>query len=134
MTYDSYLRQTETLSDREKEALLFEKMRGRVILAMRSSEFSLERAKVIADLRRLWSHIATLAADQDNKLPKEIRANIVSIALAMVRDLDEDKPDLDFQAEVLGNFAAGLRSHATQPQAPQSADMSAAVSVERTIP
>lgn len=110
MAYDSYARQTDLLSDREKEALVFEKLRGRVLIAMRASEFDLERARTLADLHRLWTHVVTLAGDADNQLPRDLRASIVSTALAMLRDLDTEKPDLEFQAEVLNNFANGLKS------------------------
>lgn len=110
MAYDSYARQTEMLSDREKEALVFEKLRGRVLIAMRASEFDLERTRTLADLHRLWTHVVALAGDRDNQLPRDLRARIVSTALAMLRDLEEETPDLEFQAEVLRNFADGLKS------------------------
>jgi flagellar biosynthesis regulator FlaF len=110
MTYNPYARQDELLSDREREARLFERMRGRVMLARQEGEFSLSRARTLADLHRLWTHVATLVSDDDNKLPTELRARIVSVAMAMLRDIDGDSPDLDFQAEVLQNFAEGLRT------------------------
>jgi len=112
MSYNPYARQDELLSDREREAKLFERMRGRVLLAMKEEDFSLSRARTLADLHRLWTHVATLVSDDDNKLPQELRARIVSVAMAMLRDLDGETPDLDFQAEVLGNFAEGLRTSA----------------------
>jgi len=110
MSYNPYARQDELLSDREREAKLFERMRGRVLLAMKEEDFSLSRARTLADLHRLWTHVATLVSDDDNKLPTELRARIVSVAMAMLRDIDGDSPDLDFQAEVLQNFAEGLRT------------------------
>lgn len=110
MAYDSYARQIDLLSDREKEALVFEKLRGRVLIAIRANEFDLERTRTLADLHRLWTHVIALAGDRDNKLPRDLRASIVSTALAMLRDLEEETPDLEFQAEVLRNFADGLRA------------------------
>jgi flagellar biosynthesis regulator FlaF len=112
MTYNPYARQDELLSDREREARLFERMRGRVLLARQEGEFSLSRTRTLADLHRLWTHVATLVSDDDNKLPEDLRARIVSVAMAMLRDLDGETPDLEFQAEVLGNFAEGLRTAA----------------------
>jgi flagellar biosynthesis regulator FlaF len=112
VSVNPYARQADILSDREREALLFEKMRGRILLAKDRSEFDLERTRALADLHRLWTHVATLVSDDDNKLPQELRASIVSVAMAMLRDLDGETPDLDFHAEVLGNFAEGLRATA----------------------
>lgn len=113
MSVNPYARQADMLSDREKEALLFEKMRGRVLLARQADEFDLSRARTIADLRRLWAQVATLVGDPDNRLPLELRASIISIAMAMLRDIESGNPDLEAQAEVLGNFAAGLKPAAS---------------------
>jgi len=46
--------------------------------------------------------------DPLNPLPAELRASIVSVGLAVQREMDNDSPDFDFLIEINENIAAGL--------------------------
>ena len=46
--------------------------------------------------------------DPLNALPQELRASIVSVGLAVQREMDRDAPDFDFLIAINENIAAGL--------------------------
>lgn len=69
---------------------------------------SMARVRALADNRRLWSMVVDLVRDPANQLPVAIRANLVSIGLAVHRELDAAEPDLLFLADVNDQIAAGL--------------------------
>lgn len=100
--------QPETL----REAELFERFSGRLKAVKDLPSHSVQRVKTVADVRRLWTHVYTMVVDPNNKLPPSLRAAIASTVNAAIRDLDSANPDLDFQIEILSNFAAGLRDAA----------------------
>lgn len=68
------------------------------------------RVRALADNRRLWSMVMDLVRDPANQLPVAIRANLVSIGLAVGREMDKAEPDFSFLAEVNEQIAAGLAS------------------------
>jgi len=69
---------------------------------------SLKRVRAIADNRLLWMTVADLMRDPVNALPTELRARIVSVGLAVQREMDRESPDFDFLIAVNENIAAGL--------------------------
>ena len=91
---------------RDQEADVFRYAIG----ALRSArdEDSVARVKALADNRRLWGMVTDLMLDPDNKLPEALRAQIISIGLAVQRNMDGDAPDFDFLIGVNENMAAGL--------------------------
>ena len=48
--------------------------------------------------------------DPANALPQSLRASIVSVGLAVQREMNRDAPDFDFLISVNENIAAGLSS------------------------
>ena len=46
------------------------------------------RVRALADNRRLWLTVADLMRDPENALPLELRASIVSVGLAVQREMD----------------------------------------------
>ena len=46
--------------------------------------------------------------DPLNALPQNLRASIVSVGLAVQREMDRDAPDFDFLIAINENIAAGL--------------------------
>lgn len=91
---------------RDQEADVFRYAIG----ALRSArdEGPLPRVKALADNRRLWGTVTDLMRDPDNKLPEALRAQIVSLGLAVQRNMDGEAPDFDFLIGVNENMAAGL--------------------------
>jgi flagellar biosynthesis regulator FlaF len=93
-------------SQRAQEADVFLRVTG----ALKSARVagSLQRIHAIADNRRLWITVTDLMRDPLNSLPQELRAGIVSVGLAVQREMDRDSPDFDFLIAINENIAAGL--------------------------
>jgi flagellar biosynthesis regulator FlaF len=68
----------------------------------------LDRARAVADNRRLWETVHGLVLDPGNAMVASLRAQIASVALAVIRECEAREPDLGFVAEVNDQFAAGL--------------------------
>ena len=93
-------------SQREQEADVFRRANG----ALKSARDAgpLQRVRAIADNRRLWLTVSDLMRDPLNALSVDLRADIVSVGLAVQREMDRDSPDFDFLIAINENIAAGL--------------------------
>jgi len=69
---------------------------------------ALDRARAVADNRRLWDAVHTSVGDPANALPQPLRAGLAQLALTVLRECDAAEPDLGFIAEVNEHTAAGL--------------------------
>jgi len=83
---------------------------ARATRAIRAAEGAgpLDRARAVADNRRLWDAVHGAVIDPDNALPVELRGQIAGVALAVIRECDSEQPDFAFIAETNEQFAAGL--------------------------
>jgi flagellar protein FlaF len=68
----------------------------------------IERVRALADNRRLWTTVGDLLRDGSNSLPVETRAGLVSIGLAVQREMDADEPNFDFLITINKHIADGL--------------------------
>jgi flagellar biosynthesis activator protein FlaF len=93
-------------SQRAQEADVFHRATGALKMARDSGP--IPRVRAIADNRRLWMTVADLMRDPLNSLPEDMRAAIVSVGLAVQREMDQDTPDFDFLISINENIAAGL--------------------------
>ncbi|MBW6398550.1 flagellar biosynthesis regulator FlaF [Roseomonas sp. HJA6] len=66
------------------------------------------RIRAVADNRRLWLAMETALVDPSNQLPTPMRAGLVSLGRAVLREMDTPSPDIDFLIEVNEQVAAGL--------------------------
>jgi len=90
---------------RVQEADVFHRVTG----ALRGvADDPLRRARALADNRRLWLAIEGAATDPLNGLPTPLRAGLVSIGRAVLRELDSPQPDVDFLIEMNEQVAGGL--------------------------
>lgn len=69
---------------------------------------TIARARAIADNARLWTAVIDLMRDPQNALPAALRASIVSVGLAVQREMQVEQPDLDFLIGINDDIAAGL--------------------------
>ena len=93
-------------SQREQEADVFRRASGALKAARNANP--IQRVQAIADNRRLWITVAGLMRDPLNALPEELRASIVSVGMAVQREMDQASPDFDFLIGINENIAAGL--------------------------
>jgi flagellar biosynthesis activator protein FlaF len=97
-------------SQREQEADVFRRATGALKAARQGGP--LPRVRAIADNRRLWLTVNDLMLDRLNPLPSNLRASIVSVGLAVQREMDRETPDFEFLIGVNENIAAGLSGSA----------------------
>ena len=102
----AYANATLHRSQREQEADVFRRANGALRAAR--SKGPIPRVRAIADNRRLWKTVVDLMRDPMNALPEELRAAIVSVGLAVEREMDRDTPDFDFLIQINDTIAAGL--------------------------
>ena len=93
-------------SQRQQEADVFRRAIG-ALKAARNGD-AIRRVRALADNRRLWMVLADLLRDPENALPVALRASILSVGLAVQREMDRDAPDFGFLIAVNENLAAGL--------------------------
>jgi flagellar biosynthesis regulator FlaF len=104
----AYEAATNNRSVREQEADVFRRAIGALKLARDAEPIS--RTRAIADNRRLWLAVTDLMRDPRNALPDELRASIVSVGLAVQREMDRVAPNFDFLISINENIADGLSS------------------------
>ena len=93
-------------SIREQEADIFRHAIG-ALRAARGAD-SLQRARAIADNRRLWLTVNDLMSDPGNALPTDLRASIVSVGISVRREMESKNPNFDFLISINEHMAAGL--------------------------
>jgi len=93
-------------SQREQEADVFRRAIG-ALKAARNAD-ALKRVRALADNRRLWMAVNDLMRDPNSNLPVPLRAQIVSVGMAVQREMDRDSPDFGFLIAINENIAAGL--------------------------
>ena len=97
-------------SPREAEADVFRRANG-ALRAARSDPVKSDpglHVRAVADNFRLWLLVGDLLRDPANALPEPLRAQIVSVAHAVQREIGQADPDLDFLIGINENIAAGL--------------------------
>jgi flagellar biosynthesis regulator FlaF len=91
---------------RDQEADVFRRATGALKVARDSGP--MPRVRAIADNRRLWLTVNDLMRDPLNRLPDALRASILSVGLAVQREMDRETPDFNFLISINENITAGL--------------------------
>jgi flagellar biosynthesis regulator FlaF len=91
---------------REQEADVFRRANGALRAARNAS--AADRARAIADNRRLWLLVSDLVLDPENALPVPLKAGLASIARTVQVEVRRPQPDFDFLIAINENIAAGL--------------------------
>lgn len=91
---------------REQEADVFH----RVVAGLRSarSGSSMAQVKALADTGLLWSTLIDLMRDPANAMPPPLRGSVISVGLAVQREVAGATPDFGFLIGVTEQIAAGL--------------------------
>ena len=93
-------------SQRDQEADLFRTANAELKAARGAGP--IQQIRALADNRRLWITILDLMRDPSNTLPQPLRASIISVGLAVQRDMEQESPDFEFLVSINENIAAGL--------------------------
>ena len=94
-------------SHREQEADVFRQANAG-LARIRHGGTMLARVRALADNDRLWLMLVGALQDPANRLPEALRGSIISVGLAVQREMRAREPDLEFLIEVNENIAAGL--------------------------
>ena len=103
---NAYRRSTSARGIREQEADVF--LRMNAVLRGAQRQDILGRAKALADNDRLWTTLLDLLRDPANPLAPPLRASIISVGLAVQREVKRAEPDFGFLIGVNEQIAAGL--------------------------
>jgi flagellar biosynthesis regulator FlaF len=77
----------------------------------------MDRVRARADARRLFMTLRLAVMDPANQLPVPLRASIVSVCDAALREVEQEKPDFEFLAGICDDFRAGLSTPITSSPA-----------------
>jgi flagellar biosynthesis activator protein FlaF len=102
----AYAASSSRRSVREQEAAIFRYANVALRRGEETGGAALVRA--LADIVRLWNAVLDLVSDPDNALPAELRAQIISVGMAVQREIQSPTPDIGFLLSVNENMAAGL--------------------------
>jgi flagellar biosynthesis regulator FlaF len=105
--FQAYRRVQETRTPRDREAEVFAIAAGRMRLAATDGT-NMDRARARADARRLFMTLRLSVMDPANQLPVPLRASIVSVCDAALREVEQEKTDFEFLAGVCDDFRIGL--------------------------
>jgi len=93
-------------SQRDQEADVFRRATSALKAAREAG--AITRIRALADNRRLWITVSDLMRDAANALPEPTRAGIISLGLAVHREMDQELPDFGFLIAVNETLSAGL--------------------------
>lgn len=98
---DAYRRRQ---TPRQGEAAVFAEANRR----LRAAQTDQDLVRALADNRRLWNAVLDLVSDPGNELAIAMRAQIASVAHAVLRECGAPAPDVAFLTETNTDFAEAL--------------------------
>jgi flagellar protein FlaF len=91
---------------RDQEADVFR--RATAALRQAQDDTNVARARALADNSMLWTTLVITLKDPDNALPEALRGSIISIGLAVQREMTAKRPDFPFLIGINEQMTAGL--------------------------
>ena len=91
---------------REQEADVFHRANAALRIGQTGNE--LDRVKALSDTGRLWATLVDLLRDPANALPAPLRGSMISVGLAVQREVGGPNPDFGFLIGLNEQIAAGL--------------------------
>ena len=96
----------QTRSLRDQEADVFRRVNYSLKAALDAD--AIERARAVADNRRLWLAVEAAMMHPANQLPEALKASVVSLGRTAQRDMDTQEPDLPFLINLNDQMILGL--------------------------
>lgn len=91
---------------REQEADVFRRVNYTLKAALTAD--SIDKARAIADNRRLWLGVEAALSHPANQLPEITRVAIMRLGRVLQREMNNQAPDIGFLVEVNEQIIAGL--------------------------
>jgi flagellar biosynthesis regulator FlaF len=95
-----------TRSLREQEADVIRRVNYALKAAVNAD--AIDRARAVADNRRLWLAIESAILHPANQLPDALKASIVRLGRSVQREMDQEAPDVAFLININDQMIAGL--------------------------
>lgn len=96
----------QTRSLREQEADVFRRVNYSLKAALNAD--AIERARAVADNRRLWLAVESAMLHPANQLPDALKASIVGLGRSIQREMESREPDLPFLINLNDQMILGL--------------------------
>jgi flagellar biosynthesis regulator FlaF len=96
----------QTRSLREQEADVFRRVNYAMKAALNSN--AIDRARAVADNRRLWLAVETALINPENLLPEATRVSMMRLGRLIQREMNAPEPDFAFLIEMNDQMIAGL--------------------------
>ncbi|MFM7611851.1 MAG: flagellar biosynthesis regulator FlaF [Alphaproteobacteria bacterium] len=90
----------------EQEADVFRRVNYTLKAAMNGD--AIEKARALADNRRLWLAIESALINPANQLPQETRVSILRLGRVIQKEVDAKEPDFEFLITMNDQMIAGL--------------------------
>ncbi|MEL6217001.1 MAG: flagellar biosynthesis regulator FlaF [Pseudomonadota bacterium] len=110
-----------TAIPRDVEYRVFGQITGRISHAMRDGAPFSELASALHENTRLWTALMADLAEQENELPMELRAQLISLGLFMRRHTDDVLRGSAEPGVIVDINTAIMRGLRGQPDAPEGA-------------
>ena len=91
---------------REQEADVFRRVNYMLKAAIHAN--AIEKARALADNRRLWLAIETALVNPENQLPEATRLSILRLGRLIQKEVDAKEPDFNFLINMNDQMIAGL--------------------------
>ncbi len=91
---------------RDQEADVFR--RATAALRQAQADSAVARVRALADNSLLWTTLVISLKDPANALPETLRSSIISVGLAVQREINAKQPDLPFLIGINEQMTAGL--------------------------
>lgn len=102
----AYQATRQAMNPREQEADVFRRVTGALKAGLEHD--GIARARAIADNRRLWIALEASVRHPANQLPQQTKLAILGLGRAVLKEMENTKPDLAFLIEMNEQLAAGL--------------------------
>lgn len=117
--FNAYAQAQSMRSTRSREADVFRRVAWGLKEARKTGE-RMKQVRALSDVRRLWGLVHDSVINPENQYPDRLKSSLASIALAVLREVETDKPDLDFLISVTENVGDGL-DETSSTASPESA-------------
>ena len=82
--------------------------RATAALRQAQDDSNVAQTRALADNSLLWTTLVIALKDPDNALPASLRSSIISVGLAVQRELNAKQPDFPFLIGINEQMTAGL--------------------------
>ncbi|HYZ21733.1 MAG TPA: flagellar biosynthesis regulator FlaF [Rhodopila sp.] len=106
LAINTYRSASRYRSQREQEADVFRQVNATLGAARDAN--AVRRVRALADNRLLWGTVTTLMRDPANRLPDSLKSSLISLGLAVEREMDQENPDFNWLISINELIASGL--------------------------